>query len=206
MMGNHIAMIHHRLRRATLALWALRVANLTLWSWGITGGILLGGAWAVMLGWRGEEALWLLEGSITLAIVTPPIFLMGIAWQLRERRRVAALLEAQDPRLNDALITVLAAEEDIQIGSPEVIQALQSRVSEQMQQTHLSTWVPWKIVQRGGVALLMTSFAWLIAFGFHGSELSQVFKTVSESPEKITQRLAYTPLIGDLKLMITPPA
>ena len=206
MMRNHIKTIHQRLRRATLVLWGLRAANLILGSWGVAGSILLGAAWAVTSGWRGDEALWLLEGSVIVALVAPPIFMVWIGWQLRRRRAVAAFLETQDPQLNDALLTVLAAEDDDALGSPEVIEALQRRVSAQMERTHLSVWAPWRLMKRGGTMLFASLFAWLIAFGFHGAELAHVFKTVHESPEQITQRLAYAPLIGDLKLVITPPA
>ena len=205
-MDQHIVLIYARIKSTQRALWALRTINITLVTWALLALGLLYTAWCVVGGWRGSVPLLLLDYGSQLVLWTPILVGIGVAYRVRNRRDVARHMERCDERINDALLTILSAEKRKNFAAPEVLTALGEGVVNLLHSTPLRRWAPWNILRRGGQAALFASVVWSLALATQGAALSEVYHLLTETPERISQRLAYAPLIGDLKLTITPPS
>ena len=204
-MDHHLASIHSRIRSTRRILWMLRTLNFSLISVSFFLLCLLMTAYCVIEGWRGLLPLKLLEMGAWGLMISPLVCGGVAAWYLRDLRGVAREMERRDSRINDALLTVLSAEEDASLGSAEVLAALRVQVSTLLANTSVNRWAPWGIMRRGVQCGTFVSLIWVIALLGQGHAFSKIYETLTSRPEQISQRLAYAPLIGDLKLTITPP-
>jgi hypothetical protein len=204
-MINTTRAIHHRLRQVAFTLWALRTINATLLIASVATLLAVIVACGVTYGWRGEYIIQLFMVIGLFTIFTPILFLVYQAYILSNRQNVATYIENQDHRLNDALLTILSAERDPDIGSADVIEALKVRVSSTLNESPINRWVPYQILKPSGLSLLLLIGFSSALYAYQGSEVLKVFELLNERPEQLSQRLAYTPLIGDIKITIHPP-
>ena len=197
--------IHRRLRSVSLVLWVFKTLNATMLIISINLILAIMIAQGVIEGWRGPIVLHLLFGLGVLTMIAPLFRSIYLLFTVLKRSWIASYIENADLELNDALLTVISADRDPEIGDPEVISALRSQVSDRLYASPISKWVPFVTLRSGSYSLLAA-----LAFSFGAVTLSDgklidVYRLLNESPERLSQRLAYTPLIGDIKLTITPP-
>jgi len=200
---THIAM---RLREARRRLVTQRFVAVSACA---SATLVLGGTavlFALSVGWRGPWVywvLWLLGLSWGGAVLWSAL---SALWRLRSDERIAQLIESRDPRLQDALLASVDFGAGRHIGAEDLSEALSAQVASTLSATELSVWFPWSALKRVSVAVglsLLVSLAW---WSLRADQLSAAYRALSERPELITHRRSLTPLIGDIKLLLTPPA
>ncbi len=202
---SKIHRIHRRLSRVALGLWIVRSSSLSLWVLSLAWLCTLFLAYLVLNGWRGDTVLWLFMALGVTTIVLPLVYMIYQGIKLANHHYIAQFIEQKTPALNDALLTVISAEKDPSLGSIEVIEALQEDVAKKLEDPNFSKPVSLRQLQKAVYVLLLSITITGISYYQDGGAVLKVFKLLQEEPEQLTQRLAYTPLIGDIKLTIIPP-
>ena len=197
--------IHRRLGQVAFGLWTIRTFKFILWTVSLAWLATLLLSYLVMNGWRGESVLYLFMTLGSTVLVLPLVYAIYQGTKLANHHRIAHYVETVIPELNDALLTVISAEKDPDLGSSEVIEALQEDVAQKLEKQVLSEIMPIRQMRGAGYALLLSLFLSAGLYYQSGEAFLKVFKLLQEEPEQLTQRLAYTPLIGDIKLTIIPP-
>ena len=131
---SRIHRIHRRLSQIAFVLWTIRTFKFILWtvSLGCLATLVL--SYLVMNGWRGESVLYLFiftEGGVAL---THLLYAVYQGFKLSNHHRIARYTEGSVTKLNDALLTVISAEKDPNLGSAEVIEALQEDVAQKLEE------------------------------------------------------------------------
>lgn len=156
-------------------------------------------------GWRGPWVFWCIS---LIGAGWGSLILWGLIsgwWRFRTDEEVASLIESRDERLQDGLLASVDFKAGRRVGAEDLSEALSAQVASVLNTTALSRWLPWSALNRAlsasGVALLIT----LVWWGAQADQLKAAYHTLSEQPELITHRRSLTPLIGDIRLLLTPP-
>ena len=202
---SRIHRIHRRLSQIAFVLWTIRTFKFILWTVSLGCLVTLLLSYSVMNGWRGESVLYLFILTGGGVVLAPSLYAIYQGFKLSNHHRIAKYTESSVTKLNDALLTVISAEKDPNLGSVEVIEALQEDVALKLEEKALLDIIPPTQVREALYAVLL-SVALGVGLNYHyGDAFFKVFSILKEKPEQLTQRLAYTPLIGDIKLTIVPP-
>lgn len=161
---------------------------------------------ALAQGWRGPMVYWITYLVISTWLVLSLWSFFGSIWHYRHDEQMAKLIESRDGRLQDALLASVDYQAGKKIGAQDLSEALYLQIAQLLNETQLSQWFPWSALKRAmsiaGCTALIT-LAWWIA---QAEQLTAAYHALSKSPELITHQRSLTPLIGDIKLLLNPPA
>jgi hypothetical protein len=205
-MNSNLKQVKIRLshvRRRLILQYTLKILCVSL-SIGLVWAILI--LYGIAQGWRGSLVLWNIYGCVLLPVMSLSVSIFFYYRRWSSDLSIAHYLEAYDPYFKDALMTCVDAIDQKEIGGHEFITVLASRTSNYMNTIALNQWVPWRVLRKSALILVMIITLSGGAWSASDLALQQAWQTLIQKPEWVTHKISHMPLIGDIRLMLYPPA
>ena len=125
--------------------------------------------------------------------------------RLKDDRSIAEYIEANDASFKDGLLLCLDSFEGKTIGDPDLIVAVQTQVSKRLETTKVQQWVSWKPLVLPSKFLSGCAIVVSICLLVNFTQITSAVDALLSEPEILSQRISDSPLIGDIRIMLTPP-